>query len=196
MIEARLILIRHGHCEGSGTYCGSSDPPLTAKGRAQAAEAAEQLASVPVSTCFSSLLIRADETARIICSKRRIPIIPSPLLKEIDFGRWEGLTYPQIVSGWPDVAQSWLNDPSEVTVPDGEPFAGLRSRVKRFLQELPAEVLGDGAVLIVAHGGSIAALRMEIERAPVSEFFKLIPALGSVRSVLWRPTEFPAQAAR
>lgn len=125
------------------------------------------------------------ETARIICSSRSIEIVPSPLMSEIDFGQWEGLTYSQIASGWPDLAERWLSDPTQVAVPGGEPFSSLRGRVERFLKELPVQSAGD--ILVVAHGGSIAALRMETERAPASEFFKLIPSLGSVQ-ILQRPT--------
>lgn len=134
------------------------------------------------------------ETARIICAQRPIEIVPSPFMSEIDFGRWEGLTYPQIASGWPDLAERWLSDPTQVSVPGGETFSSLRDRVKRFLKELPVESAGD--ILVVAHGGSIAALRMEIERALDSEFFKLIPSLGSVQIVRRPPSAVSAEAAR
>lgn len=185
-IDVRLILVRHGHCEGSGTYCGRTDSPLTDKGRAQAAAAAAELAGTPISVCFSSPLSRAMETARILCSQRAIGILPSPLIRELDFGQWEGLTYPQIAARWPDLAERWTADPMQVAIPGGETFLSLRRRVRSFLQGLPPMPL-EGEILIVAHGGSLAALMMEAQSAPASEFFNLVPPLGSIQAVQWLP---------
>ena len=185
MIKKRLILVRHGHCDKSGTYCGSTDAPLTEKGLSQASAVAKKIASVPISICYYSPLRRASQTAQIICSARRIRARPEPLLKEIDFGLWEGLTYAEIAARWPDLAERWLTDPARVTVPGGEPFSALSGRIRRFLQNLSKEGSARN-VLIVAHGGSIAALMMEVLGKPVSDFFKLLPALASIQKVDWR----------
>ncbi|NNN04960.1 MAG: histidine phosphatase family protein [Elusimicrobia bacterium] len=185
MIKKRLILVRHGHCDKSGTYCGSTDAPLTKKGRSQALAVAEKIASVPISVCYYSPLRRASQTARILCSSRRIRALPAPALKEIDFGLWEGLTYSEIAARWPDLAERWLADPAGVTIPGGEPFSAFSGRIRRFLQNLSKEGSARN-ILIVAHGGSLAALMMEILGKPVSEFFKLLPALASIQKVDWR----------
>lgn len=181
-MKTKLILVRHGHCDKSGAYCGSSDAPLTEKGRQQARAVAKILSAVPISLCHSSPLSRAHETARIICSVRRIPIVPSPLLKEIDFGLWEGHTYSEIAAEWPEQAKHWLSDPTQVTIPGGESFSAFCNRVQRFLQGL-SNKNSPGHILVVAHGGPIAVLLMEICGKPISEFFKLIPSLGSVQMV-------------
>ena len=192
-MKTKLILVRHGHCEKSGTYCGSSDAPLTEKGRQQAVRVAQELAVAPISFCHASPLSRAYETAQIICSARQVSIVPAPSLKEIDFGLWEGLTYREISQRWPEQVNKWLSNPTGATIPGGESFSGFRHRIRMFLQELSHKKTA-GDILIVAHGGSIAVLLMEIHGKSVSEFFQLIPPLGSVQTIEWVMQDAPAEA--
>src|SRR5437660_1424240 len=89
----RLWLVRHGLTEWytQQRFCGQSDIPLSAQGRAQALWLAQRLQGETISAICTSDLVRARETAEII-AHLRIPAVPirmSPEWREIDFGDWE-----------------------------------------------------------------------------------------------------------
>lgn len=176
-----LLLARHGECTASGTYCGRTDAPLTGKGRRQAAALARLIAAYPIRACFTSPLLRARETARIALNGRDLPLSADDRLREVDFGAWEGLTYAEIERGWPQLIPTWLSDPSLVDIPAGEPFSSLRRRVRAFLSEHAR--VSDDHVLIIAHGGPLAVVGLELLGRPASEFFDHVPRLGSLRTI-------------
>ncbi|MBI2384540.1 MAG: histidine phosphatase family protein [Elusimicrobia bacterium] len=177
-----LLLARHGECTASGTYCGRTDAPLTAKGREQAAALAHVIAPYPIAACFTSSLLRARETAQIALNGRGVPLLVDDRLREVDFGTWEGLTYAEIERGWPQLISTWLSDPSRVDIPAGEPFSSLRHRVRAFLSE-HAQSASDDCVLIIAHGGPLAVIGLELLGRPDNEFFDHVPRLGSLRPI-------------
>lgn len=177
-----LLLARHGECTASGTYCGRTDAPLTEKGRQQAAALAQVIAPYPISACFTSPLLRARETARIALNGRRVPLSVDDRLREVDFGAWEGLAYAEIERGWPQLIPTWLSDPSRVDIPEGEPYSSLHNRVRAFLSE-HARSVSDDNILIIAHGGPLAVVGLELLGRPAGEFFNHVPSLGSLRRI-------------
>lgn len=177
-----LLLARHGECTASGTYCGRTDAPLTENGRQQAAALAQVIAPYPISVCFTSPLLRARETARIALNGRRVPLSVDDRLREVDFGAWGGLTYAEIERGWPQLIATWLCDPSRVDIPEGESFSALRSRVRAFLSE-HSRSASDNNILIIAHGGPLAVVGLELLGRPTSEFFNYVPGLGALRAI-------------
>ncbi|MEQ9039005.1 MAG: histidine phosphatase family protein [Silicimonas sp.] len=87
----KLFLIRHGETVTSGrTYAGRSDVPLTAHGRGQARDIADQLASEPVSFILTSPLSRAVETAQPLARRLCLTPFETAAMMEIDFGDYEG----------------------------------------------------------------------------------------------------------
>lgn len=179
-----LVLIRHGECTLSGTYCGRSDAPLTPQGHQQAQHLAQELQGIHPGICYASPLCRALVTAQTICSGRQIPLVVSPLLQEMDFGKAEGLRYSEMERLWPDLTRRWLSDPTQATLPEGESFTAFRQRIQQFLQKLRKES-SSAPVLIVSHGGVIAMMILEIYHRPSPEFFQCVPPLGSVQNVSW-----------
>lgn len=175
-----LLLARHGECTASGAYCGRTDSPLTDKGRQQAAALSRALAPYPIQACFTSPLLRALETARIALNGREVPLSIDNRLREVDFGAWEGLKYAEIERRWPKLVPAWLSDPSSVRIPKGESFSSLRRRAREFLSE-HAPSASSGNILIVAHGGPLAVVGLELLARPAAEFFSHLPSLGSLR---------------
>jgi len=178
-----IFLVRHGETRLTGAFCGSSDPGLTPKGRAQARRAARQLSKFSIDRCYCSPLLRTRQTAAIAARRVKRPVIVKAALRELDFGRWEGLRFPDIEKQWPTLASRWAKDPMSVRIPGSESFIALRERVKRFLTAIMKKPLQDSAILIVGHGGSLAAIVLELLRLPNKEFPKHIPAPGSVRRI-------------
>jgi broad specificity phosphatase PhoE len=177
-----FFLARHGETALSGSYCGSTNPPLTLQGRIQGRSAARHLARFPIDICYSSPLRRARETASIIHRQLDVPLITHPLLQELHFGAWEGLRFPDIERRWPELADRWVKDPASVRIPKGEAFSSLQKRVKRFLASVQ-ERLSNQNILIVAHGGSLAAMTLELLGLPIQRFSEHIQPAGSVRMI-------------
>ncbi|MFW8601147.1 histidine phosphatase family protein [Desulfobacterota bacterium M19] len=148
-----LFLARHGEVSDTGAYIGSSDPPLTETGRSQALSLARALPLSPV-RCLCSPLLRARQTAGIVA--RHHDLAPEYIadLREIDFGRWEGLTFPDIEASEAELVGRWLSEGAGFTFPEGENIKSFRRRVCALAPVLTA--LGD--TLVVAHGGVIRVL--------------------------------------
>ena len=98
IMGVKLFLIRHGQTELNleGRYQGSMDTQLTSVGIQQAKLAKEYLSRVIFSSIYSSPLKRALDTASIIADNEGPKIIVRENLKEIDFGKWEGLKFNEI----------------------------------------------------------------------------------------------------
>lgn len=99
--------------------------------------------------CYSSPLSRCQETFELLnigspCS------IESDLL-EIDFGRWEGLTFARIEKQFPDQLEQWVKQQERFTFPDGELITAFNSRVCRWFDKLLTKDYE--RVFIVSHGG-------------------------------------------
>lgn len=139
-----LWLIRHGETEWSksGQHTGRTDLPLTVTGEAQARALRGLLADIRPVLVLSSPRERALATARI--ADLVVDAVDDDLA-EWDYGGYEGLTTSQIRDRVPDWSL-WTHG-----VPDGETIAAVSTRADRVLHRA-AERLGDGAVLLIAHG--------------------------------------------
>lgn len=148
---SRVLFIRHAETEMAGRFCGQSDPELNAQGRTQLPTLARLLSAEPIETVYSSDLCRASATAQAIAAVREIPQVLRPALREIDFGRWEGLSWAEIEQMDPEYARKWIACHPHVPAPSGESFQAFEARI---LQEV-ARLLGDhrNPIAVVTHGG-------------------------------------------
>jgi len=150
-----LIMVRHGVTKWNEDrrYIGSTDLGLTEKGLAQAKAASEYLAGESISRLYTSEFKRARQTANIIAVPHNAEIFVLPELNEMDFGKWEGLTFEQIEEAWPDFISRWLaND--EGYPPEGESINAFLDRAKTAIQRVLNQE-SEGTIIIVAHAGTI-----------------------------------------
>src|SRR4030043_1857229 len=98
----KLSLIRHGDRGEScrGRYIGRTDAPLSDMGRSQAAALAAELDRLNGARILCSPLLRTLETARIALGAGGGFAIDANF-REIDFGRWEGMTFAEIAAAGP-----------------------------------------------------------------------------------------------
>jgi broad specificity phosphatase PhoE len=159
-----------------------------------------------ISAAYCSDLQRASETARLAMGEREAPLIPTPALREMSFGEWEGLRAPEIAARFPEVWSRWVQDPSEVTPPGApESLAGVQRRAVALYESLrsgaPADGEGsdlfthgaagreadldDGTVLFVSHGGIIRSLLAHLMGLPLSLYwrFSIRPASLSILDI-------------
>ena len=152
----RLILVRHGETEGQSSirYHGATDVPLSDLGREQVRRARERLAGEVFEVVYASSLSRASESARILAPDH--PIRVEADFREVDFGRWEGLTREEIAVRDPELFDVWQRDLARFDYPGGERRADFRARIARGLEHLRES--GASSALVVAHKGVVRTL--------------------------------------
>jgi len=155
----KMILIRHGQTEWNALqkYQGHTDVHLNELGRKQATTAAQYLKDhEAIEALYASDLSRTRETAEIIGRSLNLPVITDSRLRELSFGRWEGMTFNEVYQEYREEFDNWYNNTSEFKVPGGESFNELVTRVMQSLQEIAAK--HSGTVVVATHGGVIMAL--------------------------------------
>jgi broad specificity phosphatase PhoE len=172
----RMILLRHGATGAVGRCYGELDLPLSGEGQAQAAH----ISIETVDAVYSSPRKRALETARIV-KPDMIPHV-EPALREIDFGRFEGLTYDEAARLEPELYARWMRTPTEVTFPGGESWPLVRDRVRQFAARIRGQ---HERVLIVSHGGPIRALLAEALGLPDANIFRIDQSFAGVSIIDW-----------
>ena len=185
-----LILIRHAESEMRGRYLGRTDPPLSDRGRAQAAALARRLAGKPLAAIYSSPLQRAMATAKAIAALHGLEVKEVADLAELDFGVWDGLSYGEIERRDPERLVCWLADPAVIHPPGGETLAHMSQRVvaaTRGLSQSAAIVARhpQGAVAIISHGGPIRALVCHALGLPLEAHWRIRQDLAALTRLDW-----------
>lgn len=154
----RLALIRHGPTEwnAQGRFQGRSDVPLSARGRRDARAIAAALRNDDVSIIYSSDLSRALGTAETIAVECGAPVVIEERLREFDFGRWEGLTWPQILALQNEPKHREPTAAEYYRPEGGESFADVCRRVASLLDDLEKQ-RDYATTAVVTHAGVLHA---------------------------------------
>jgi alpha-ribazole phosphatase len=190
-----LYLARHGQTEMNKkkVYYGWSDVPIDEDGLKQCKHVAEKLLDIEFDVVISSSLKRAYTSANIICRnldaekveienkcplhKNEIPsnfeslqkdkkILKYDELKEINFGKWEGMHYTEVKESFCEEWALWSKDWINYCIPEGESFQMLYKRVEACFNKILLE--NQDKTLLVAHEGTLKIiatilLKMKIE---------------------------------
>lgn len=152
----KLILIRHGKTEANEKhlYCGSTDLPLSPKGRAELEERRKEggLPDIRSMRILTSGMKRCGETLSLLFGD--LPHEADPAFREMDFGVFEMRSYEEMKEDPAYLA--WISGDNEANVaPGGESGNIMTARVLEGLRRLEAE---GKDTLLVTHGGVIAAV--------------------------------------
>ncbi|MBF0387059.1 MAG: histidine phosphatase family protein [Candidatus Omnitrophica bacterium] len=190
----KLYLIRHGQTDPGRErkYCGARDVPLNDTGRRQAELLAGRFNGVALDAVFASDLARAVQTAEI--SLKVANVVKLPCFREMDFGVCEGLGYDEARQKHADIFDSWVNSPMEVTLPGGESFSALCSRVINGIDALVAGNPGRNIVL-VAHGGPIRVILLSALGRGMQDFWSLKQDNAALNVIEYIPGQAPAVLA-
>lgn len=156
-----LVFVRHGETEANavGIWQGWSDTALNATGRAQAEAVGRHLAANGgrIEALYTSPLRRALQTAVVIGEHLNLKPQTMDGLKEMHFGRLEGMSLKQVEADYPDVYSRWQNK-GDATFqwPEGERRDAFFERAAGACRWICRRHEGD-TVAIVAHGGTIRA---------------------------------------
>ena len=137
--ETTILLVRHGETVDNARQImqGQTQGELNERGREQARQVAERLATDPVDVIIASDLRRAIQTAEIIAAPHRLPVVTTPLLRERDWGGFTGRYIPELRGEvWPD---------------DIESEEALLTRARQVLLHITATYPGK-RVVAVGHG--------------------------------------------
>lgn len=170
----KLYIIRHGQTEWNiqKRLQGWNNSNLTQKGILDAENLAERLKDVDFTHIYSSTQKRAIHTAEILRKDRNIDIIKLDSLKEIGFGKWEGIEMKELLDKYKDEFDIYLNKPHlyKPTL-DGESYDDIFKRVRESLEEILKS--GGENILIVSHGVTIKILTSIIKRIPLEKLYTI-----------------------
>ncbi len=184
----RLVMLRHGQTEynAGSRMQGQLDSELTDLGRAQAVAAAEVLAKRQPLLIVSSDLHRAYDTAVSLGERTGLPVQIDTRLRETHLGDWQGLTHLEVDAASPGARLAWRDDAAWAPH-GGESRVDVAARSVPLVAELVAGQRDwgvgepDRPVVLVAHGGLIAALCAGLLGLPVESW----PVLGGMGNASW-----------
>ena len=164
----RILAIRHGETDWNlqGRIQGATDIALNRAGREQARRLGRALADEQIDAVYSSDLARAAQTAQALALPRRLAVQHDLGLRERAFGVFEGRTFGEIETRWPEQAQRWRRRDPEFGPSGGEVLRDFFARCVGAVKALAARHDGQ-SIAVVAHGGVLdclyrAATRIEL----------------------------------
>ncbi|HEX7194204.1 MAG TPA: histidine phosphatase family protein [Chthoniobacterales bacterium] len=155
-----LYFLRHGQTVMSrdDILCGCGvDPDLTSEGAQMAREFGEAYRAFPFEAIFCSPLRRTLATAQPISELRGLVPEIREDLKEMDYGKWEGLCRREVMQKYHDDYLRWEADPAWYPPTGGETADALARRALRVVEEIKRR-FEKGAILVVSHKATIRAL--------------------------------------
>ena len=178
----KLFLVRHGETDWNklGRFQGQNGVALNQRGLAQAKDTARAAIAWQPIALYSSPLCRTMQVAQEISRLVGVAVIPELRLQELDLGELDGVTGEEMQSGWPQVYDTWRNEPAIVVLPGGESLAQLQERAWQALTDLEQAHRGDDIVVVISHNFTIRAICSKLLGMPLANFHRTYLSLGSV----------------
>jgi 2,3-bisphosphoglycerate-dependent phosphoglycerate mutase len=186
MPDRLLVLVRHGQSEWNlkNLFTGWRDVDLSEKGIAEAREAGRKLKAqgIVFDVAFTSALVRAQRTLDLMLAEMgqtKIPVFKDQALNERDYGELVGLNKDDARKKWgAEQVHTWRRS-YDAQPPGGESLKDTVARaLPYFVQEILPRVLRGERVLVSAHGNSLRALVMVLERLSPEQIIKRELATG------------------
>ena len=186
MKQTNLVLVRHGQSEWNkkNLFTGWKDPNLTDLGIEEAKKAGNSLKErgLAFDIMFTSDLFRAQETGRIILEQMNlghIEVVKDQSLNERNYGDLAGLNKDEARVKWGEEQVHIWRRSYDIPPPGGESLKNTAERVlPYFNSEILPRIKESQNILVAAHGNSLRALVMELEKISSDEIVKLEIATG------------------
>jgi broad specificity phosphatase PhoE len=147
----KLLIVRHGETAWTRErFGGMRDIALVPRGHAQAEAVARALADRALTAVYSSPLERARATAETIAKPHQLGVRIEPLLRDIHYGRWEGLTPDEIIAQDRAAWTTWRSAPHTLDAHGGETVPAVAARVGDLLGRV-RDAHADQTVVFVTH---------------------------------------------
>lgn len=180
----KLILARHGETEWNVAkkIQGVTDTDLNENGLRQARElaAAVLAGDLGITAIYSSHLKRAAQTAAYVAEALNLPYHTMEALQELNFGKWEGNSWPEVKERYPEEYGVWYTNRRYTPAPEGESYQQMLERVIPALQEIVRREKGNA--LVVIHSAEIVALQAALHNTSFQTMAKDYP-IGNAQMV-------------
>ena len=181
MTERLLVLVRHGQSDWNlkNLFTGWRDVDLTEKGVAEAREAGRKLKAqgIKFDVAFTSVLTRAQRTLDLMLTElgqTKIPVLKDQALNERDYGDLVGLNKDDARKKWGEEQVHIWRRSYDVAPPGGKSLRDTAARVlPYYIREILPRVLRGERVLVSAHGNSLRALVMVLDKHTPDSITKL-----------------------
>ncbi|MFT4772210.1 MAG: 2,3-bisphosphoglycerate-dependent phosphoglycerate mutase [Cryomorphaceae bacterium] len=176
---ATLVLIRHGQSvwNKENKFTGWVDVDLTEKGIEEAGKAGELLADYKFDEAYTSVLMRANKTLDIILKKtgqEDIPITKDQALNERMYGDLQGLNKDDTRAKYGEEQVHIWRRSYDVQPPGGESLKDTADRVLPYFDnEIAPKIKAGQKLIIAAHGNSLRALIMKLEKLSREEILNV-----------------------
>jgi len=180
MTDRLLVLVRHGQSDWNlkNLFTGWRDIDLTDKGVTEAREAGRKLKAqgIKFDVAFTSALIRAQRTLDLMLQEMAqtgIPVFKDQALNERDYGDLSGLNKDDARKKWGEEQVHIWRRSYDVAPPGGESLKDTLARtLPYYVTEILPRVLRGERVLVAAHGNSLRALVMVLEKLDKQSILK------------------------
>jgi 2,3-bisphosphoglycerate-dependent phosphoglycerate mutase len=177
MSDRLLVLLRHGQSEWNlqNLFTGWRDVDLTENGVNEARAAGRRLKAqgLRFDVAFTSALLRAQRSLDLALDEmgqKDIPVIKDQALNERDYGDLAGLNKDDARKKWGEEQVHVWRRSYDVAPPGGESLKDTAARVlPYYIQDILPRVLRGDNVIVAAHGNSLRALVMVLERLSPKE---------------------------
>jgi len=181
----KLYFIRHGESEANLQHVISnygSSLGLTERGRQQVRELAERLSDLPISTMYSSPVLRAMDTADILYQVLDLPYRVHEALREYFCGVLEGKSDDESWRLHRHYYEEWtLRHSYESKPEDGESFVDIQKRFVPFIESFKRD--DDEDVLLVGHGG-LFHLMLPLVLTNIDDEFVRTHSIGNAECII------------
>ena len=197
-MNSKLVLVRHGQSEwnAKNLFTGWKDPKLTDLGIQEARKAGDLLENrnLKFDLMFTSNLFRAQETGRLILEQMNhadIEVIKDQSLNERNYGDLAGLNKDEAREKWGEEQVHIWRRSFDIPPPGGESLKNTAERVLPYFElEIMPKVKEGLNILVAAHGNSLRALVMELEKISSEEIVQLEIATGDPLTYEYSNGEF------
>ena len=172
MSDRLLVLLRHGQSDWNlkNLFTGWKDPDLTETGVTEAKDAGRRLKARGLSfdVCFTSALTRAQHTLQLTLAElgqSGLPESRDQALNERDYGDLSGLNKDEARKRWGEQQVHLWRRSYDIQPPGGESLKDTVARaLPYYCQHILPAVLRGERVLVAAHGNSLRALVMVLDK--------------------------------
>jgi 2,3-bisphosphoglycerate-dependent phosphoglycerate mutase len=182
-----LVLVRHGESEWNklNLFTGWRDVDLSETGIEEARRAGRLLkqAGISFDIAFTSALIRAQRTLTLMLEElgqTGLETIADQALNERDYGELAGLNKDDARKRWGEEQVHIWRRSFDIPPPGGESLKDTAARVLPYYEaKIWPEIRAGRNVLVAAHGNSLRALVMKLDRLSQEEVLALNLATGA-----------------
>ena len=184
----KYILVRHVETFGNAEHRlnGHTESDYTAFGVKMKEMLVDELVAlntkIPFDEIYVSPISRAYKIGEAVAERLDRSFTPDDRLKEFNFGIFDGLTADEVIALDKKMWDRWMDDYNHVTLPEGENYTDYHNRMSAFLAE-HAEAHADKNVLIIAHGGTVHSLLVNLLDLPLQSKWHFNIKLGSITVV-------------